>query len=533
MKKLLWIMTLSLCAACPPAPQTGVTSATATDPENSTTSSTGEEGSTSTGEDNSSTSTSTDPTDGTTGETPATCDALFGEDFEALQDLAEAATEWNPTLTAEQACKEERVICEVIERQCRVVELDVSKIGLGQIPPSMNQLTELRKLYLFSNDLSSLPDDFGNPWTNLLMLYLSHNSLSNLPVGFGNAWTHLELLELGDNNLSDVPVEFGSTWSELIQLDLYGNNLSSVSTEFGSTWPKLGWLTLSGNNLSSIPAGFGSTWPELGWLWLDSNNLSSLPDGFGNLWPKLEWLYLSYNKLSSLPEGFGSTWTHLKWLNLSSNVLLSSLPEGFGSTWNNLQWLDLSSNYLSSVPAGFGSMWANMSMYLSGNQFTGELTDQLPQSLLDQALKKGGINLTLGYNALDVEDSLQKMLYQKILSNNLLYLFQTQTLPPQAFTAQDISMNSITLSWQPQMLDPLPEPVKKGDPPVGGGYVITVEGLEPIVLEDVTQTSYQLTGLQPYTTYKIQIQAFTNAHKDNPNQITSVPSPVLEVTTQP
>src|SRR5688572_27352583 len=62
-------------------------------------------------------------------------------------------------------------------------ELDLSNLGLTELPPEIGNLTGLQSLALMSNQLSSLPPEFGN-LTGLYELSLNDNQLSSLPPEF-------------------------------------------------------------------------------------------------------------------------------------------------------------------------------------------------------------------------------------------------------------------------------------------------------------------------------------------------------------
>src|SRR5258706_9870417 len=83
----------------------------------------------------------------------------------------------------------------------RLLYLDISGLGLLQLPSEIWQLTNLESLYLNNNQLSQLPIEIGQ-LTNLESLHLSNNGLSQLPAEIGQL-TNLEWLRL-DNNLTLV-----------------------------------------------------------------------------------------------------------------------------------------------------------------------------------------------------------------------------------------------------------------------------------------------------------------------------------------
>ncbi|MBO1351312.1 MAG: leucine-rich repeat domain-containing protein [Hormoscilla sp. GUM202] len=63
-------------------------------------------------------------------------------------------------------------------RQDGVTELDISGMGLTEVPSVLGQLTGLQVLYLSSNQISSIPSVLGQ-LTGLQVLYLSSNQISS------------------------------------------------------------------------------------------------------------------------------------------------------------------------------------------------------------------------------------------------------------------------------------------------------------------------------------------------------------------
>ena len=60
-------------------------------------------------------------------------------------------------------------------------------------------------VYLFDNDLSSLPDSIGK-LSNLKEISLANNQLKNLPESIANL-TSLTQLDVIDNPFEDLPIE--------------------------------------------------------------------------------------------------------------------------------------------------------------------------------------------------------------------------------------------------------------------------------------------------------------------------------------
>jgi Leucine-rich repeat (LRR) protein len=89
-----------------------------------------------------------------------------------------------------------------------IVRLDLSGIGLAELPPEIGNLTNLEMLFLHNNQLSSLPPEIGN-LSNLERLGLYNNQLSSLPPEIGNL-SNLINLDLSHNQLSSLPPEIAN-----------------------------------------------------------------------------------------------------------------------------------------------------------------------------------------------------------------------------------------------------------------------------------------------------------------------------------
>ncbi|MBN2442364.1 MAG: leucine-rich repeat domain-containing protein, partial [Spirochaetales bacterium] len=102
--------------------------------------------------------------------------------------------------------------------------LDLNYTQLTSLPPEISNLTNLQKLYLSSNQLTSLPPEISN-LTNLQGLDLSSNQLTSLPPEISNL-TNLQRLDLCDNQFTSLP-------REILTLSLpfcwnYGDSINGI-----------------------------------------------------------------------------------------------------------------------------------------------------------------------------------------------------------------------------------------------------------------------------------------------------------------
>ncbi len=233
------------------------------------------------------------------------------------------------------------VITQAAEEQWE--ELDLSKLGLWELPPDIGQLTSLKSLDLSNNNLKALPESISQ-LTKLTSLHLSSNNLKVLPESISQL-TKLTSLHLNYNHLYILPESIRQL-TDLISLNLSSNNFKALSESIGQL-TKLTSLDLSSNQISILPSSIGQL-TKLTSLNLSNNKIYSLPESesIGQL-TKLTSLDLSSNKLSTLPESIGQL-TKLTSLDLRYNQL-NDLPESI-TQLTHLTIFNIVGNSLSQIP---------------------------------------------------------------------------------------------------------------------------------------------------------------------------------------
>ncbi len=192
----------------------------------------------------------------------------------------------------------------VAEAQRRIEEarvssrfnLDLSGLGLSDLPESIRQLRRLQLLNLTHNKLTWVPGCLGE-LKQLQTLSLSHNQLTSIPERLSEL-KQLRALELNDNQLASVPDGLGEI-KQLQWLSLSRNQLRWVPDRLGEL-KQLQSLELSGNQLASVPESLGQL-ESLQTLDLTSNRLTSLPTSFRTL-TKLRELFLHGNGELRIPH---------------------------------------------------------------------------------------------------------------------------------------------------------------------------------------------------------------------------------------
>ena len=247
----------------------------------------------------------------------------------------------------------------------------------GEIPTELGGLSNLRGLWLYGNQLTGeIPTELGN-LSNLRGLWLYGNQLTGeIPTELGNL-SNLEDLSLFDNQLSgEIPAELGNL-SNLTELSLRDNQLTGEIPAELRDLANLQSLGLFDNQLSGeIPTWLGSL-SNLGSLGLGGNQLTGeIPTELGNL-SNLKSLRLVGNQLTGeIPTELGNL-SNLLSLGLSSNQLTGEIPPELGKL-AKLYYLDLSRNQLTGeIPKELGSLANLRELWLFENQLTGEMPREL------------------------------------------------------------------------------------------------------------------------------------------------------------
>ena len=110
----------------------------------------------------------------------------------------------------------------------------------------------MKKLYLYNNQLNSLPVEIGN-LINLQYLDLVNNQLNSLPVEIGNL-INLQYLDLDNNQLNSLPIELLKIKSLLhineTSYDINNLNINSKILIFSNL----------NNKISNLPINLKQIW---------------------------------------------------------------------------------------------------------------------------------------------------------------------------------------------------------------------------------------------------------------------------------
>jgi internalin A len=199
-------------------------------------------------------------------------------------------------------------------------ELDLSQLGLTEVPDILTTLEDLKTLDLGGNFVSEVPD--AHSLWNLIKLknlVLANNQFAEIPDVIAKL-AGLESLDLGYNQLTSFP-DVMSQIERLMFLDLSGNQIPSIPDALAQL-TRLIRLDLGGNLIKIIPDSLGDL-PHLGSLDLSENQIATIPNSIGQL-HELTSLFLGKNQLTTIPDCLTQL-THLEIIVLNGNPLPDEL----------------------------------------------------------------------------------------------------------------------------------------------------------------------------------------------------------------
>ena len=297
--------------------------------------------------------------------------ALLGEEQEQEQAQEQAQEQRRPAVRRLYASRSGlrglgdpavTVPCVVVSRWPLLAEVDLSGNQLQELPPGLGALRCLRKLYLQSNRLQSLPADLCAEGcaADLRELWVDHNELTELPADWSGA-RRLVSLHCGWNRLTSLPEALATSTPRVVELLCQSNELRALPPQFGPGLPELRCLALRDNQLTALPDSLGDA-PSLCRLLAGANplggggggaaagNSAGVPSGIPfalGLCPMQE-LYLSGCGLRALPEGLQLYRSTLRWMDVSDNML-EILPSWVADL-NALRWVDADHNMIAALP---------------------------------------------------------------------------------------------------------------------------------------------------------------------------------------
>lgn len=273
--------------------------------------------------------------------------------------------------------------------QCKnLIALEIINCRLNELPSQLDQLRDLKTVYLFNNTSDGRLKLNKNK--HITRLEIRTQQPQNLPKSFKNL-SALELLDLSENKLTRFPnsarknrqlKELNLQRNEITlqhkirkhksleRLALHGNKITVVPASI-KNFPKLKKLNFNLNPIEKVHANIGRL-KNIEQLSFYNNKLTAIPEGVYDLtslleidlfhnqieeigprftnWQKLTTLYLSHNKLTALPENI-DTLKFLSGIYVWENRI-GKLPASVGKM-PQLKFLRINHNYLKEIPTSF------------------------------------------------------------------------------------------------------------------------------------------------------------------------------------
>ncbi|TVU26590.1 hypothetical protein EJB05_29144, partial [Eragrostis curvula] len=306
-----------------------------------------------------------------------TCSSASGDETDRLSlldfknaitlDPQQALASWNDST---HFCSWEGVLCTTNTLR-RVISIRLEKQGLvGQISPSLGNLTFLRNLSLATNRFTGeIPPSLGH-LQYLQFLHLSNNTLQGRIPSFTNC-SSLRVLWLHRNSfVGQFPSELPSG---LHQLQISVNNLSGTIPASLSNITTLSLISCAYNNfVGNIPDEFAKL-SNMQQLYMGANQLSGrFPHAIMNL-SALTDLSLGLNELKGqVPLDLGSALRNLLLLELPVNFFHGHIPPSLTNA-SNLYYIEISRNNFSGVvPSTIGRLNKLEMLNLEYNQLLAE-----------------------------------------------------------------------------------------------------------------------------------------------------------------
>ncbi|CAK1594791.1 unnamed protein product [Parnassius mnemosyne] len=225
--------------------------------------------------------------------------------------------------------------------------LELADDALQSLPiAAFRHLTSLRRLGLWRNRFTELPENTLQGLEQLQQLSLSSNELRSLPDGLLASTPRLKQLDLYDNALETLPRTVLAGLEHLEQVRLNDNRGSLVlgGGAFAAL-PALRDLDLSRAGARALPPDLLQGSHALQRLAMSGNSLREVPDKLLRGLAALSYLDLSRNQLSRLPNAFFADQRNLTDLYLDRN-LLETLPGSMFVGLSEMKVLSLEHNRL-------------------------------------------------------------------------------------------------------------------------------------------------------------------------------------------
>jgi Leucine-rich repeat (LRR) protein len=296
---------------------------------------------------------------------------------------------------------------------------------VGRFPAAILNLTSLIGLGLNTNMLGGeLPPDLGNSLPNLQILSFAQNFFhGKIPHSFVNM-SNVQVFDISTNNFTGVVPSSIGRLSKLVEFNIQMNKLQASHKqewEFMislSNCTELQVLSLASNHLQGhVPSALSNLSIQLQHLYLGQNQLEgSFPSGIANL-PNLIIMGLDYNRFTGMVPPWLGSFKKLQKLSLSTNMFAGNIPSSL-SNLSQLTELLLDTNRFSGhIPTGLGNFQSLATLSISNNNLHGGVPEGIFRI---PTIAQVGLSSNNLHGQLPAEVGKAKQLMILLLSSNKL-----------------------------------------------------------------------------------------------------------------
>lgn len=260
----------------------------------------------------------------------------------------------------------------------QLVQINLAFNRLRELPAGLlSGLSRLEDVSIQENELTRLPPDLLEGLTRLQGVWMYGNELTELPAGLFSDAVNLEEANLWGNRLRALPADIFSGLPYLQGVNLSDNLLEELDVGVFSGLTDLASLNLSNNRLSELPTGIFADLGNLEGLWIGNNRLEVLHEGLFDETPYLRVLVADSNRIAEIEDGTFSNLHEMREIRLEDNRL-SQLRSAMFSGLDGLAWLILSGNRINDLPLGvFSDLGRLVFLNLNYNPLTELKSDAL------------------------------------------------------------------------------------------------------------------------------------------------------------
>ncbi|GCC22141.1 hypothetical protein chiPu_0000526 [Chiloscyllium punctatum] len=222
---------------------------------------------------------------------------------------------------------------------CEGFKITCEDAGLITVPTVSTNVT---KLLLMQNNITTLLDDQFIRYRQLELLILQNNSIHSISTKAFSGLFRLKRLYLGRNKISVLKPGVFHDLHQLEWLILDNNLIGSITPKTFVGLKSVFFLYMINNSLENIP-NICSVLPKLKWLDVEGNNIESIEKKNFQACNKFDVLVLRNNKIRYIKDDTFSTMPFMIELDLSMNQLQELSPSVFKG-FEQLHQLNLSRN---------------------------------------------------------------------------------------------------------------------------------------------------------------------------------------------